>query len=165
MGYFKSVILIGAVAFSASAFGQWQWLDHDGKKVFSDRPPPADIADKNILKRPPGSRPAMPSAALAASAAPGASAAIPKISGVDPALEEKKKQAEATEAAKKKQEAEQLVVARMENCTRAKQAKATFDSGVRITRTNAQGEREYLDDNARAAETKRLQEIIMTDCR
>jgi hypothetical protein len=163
MGQLKTILFLSAAVFSATAFAQWQWVDKDGKKVFSDRAPPAEIAEKDILKRPPGSRPALPAAAT--SAAPATSAALPKISGVDPALEERKKQAEAADAAKKKQEAEQLVAARTENCTRAKQAKATFDSGIRITRTNAQGEREYLDDNARDAETKRLQEIIMTDCR
>ena len=163
MGHLKTILFLSAAVFSATAFAQWQWVDKDGKKVFSDRAPPAEIAEKDILKRPPGSRPALPSTAT--SAAPAASAALPKISGVDPALEEKKKQAEAADAAKKKQEAEQLVAARKENCNRARQAKATFDSGVRITRTDAQGEREFLDDNARAAETKRLQEIIMTDCR
>ena len=31
---------------------QWLWLDKDGKKVFSDRPPPSDIASNRILKQP-----------------------------------------------------------------------------------------------------------------
>lgn len=161
MGQLKTILFLGAIAFSASAFAQWQWIDKDGKKVFSDRAPPADIADKNILKRPTGSRP-MPAAPAATAAA---SEAAPKISGVDPALEEKKKQADAAEAAKKKQEADKLAKDRAENCLRARQAKDTFDSGIRIARTNAQGEREFLDDSARATETKRLQDVIASDCR
>jgi hypothetical protein len=31
---------------------QWQWIDKDGRKVYSDRSPPSDIQEKNILKRP-----------------------------------------------------------------------------------------------------------------
>ncbi len=161
MGQLKTILFLGAMAFSVSAFAQWQWIDKDGKKVFSDRAPPADIADKNILKRPAGSKPI----SAAPAAAPAASEAAPKISSVDPALEEKKKQAEAAEAAKKKQEADKVAKDKAENCLRARQAKDTFDSGIRIARTNAQGEREFLDDSARAAETKRLQDIIASDCR
>ena len=48
---------------------------------------------------------------------------------------------------------------------RAKQAKASFDSGLRISRTNAAGEREFMDDAARASELKRIQGIIASDCK
>jgi len=34
------------------AAAQWQWIDKDGRKVFSDRPPPSDIAPNRILKQP-----------------------------------------------------------------------------------------------------------------
>jgi membrane protein involved in colicin uptake len=90
---------------------------------------------------------------------------VPQVKGTDPALEAKKKQAEDAEAAKKKAEEARVAAARAENCTRSKQAKASFDSGIRIARTTAQGEREVLDDAARASETKRLQDIIASDCR
>jgi hypothetical protein len=55
--------------------------------------------------------------------------------------------------------------AKAENCARAKQSKATFDSGVRVSRVNAAGEREIMDDTARAAEAQRIQGIINTDCK
>ncbi|MBX9817281.1 MAG: DUF4124 domain-containing protein, partial [Burkholderiaceae bacterium] len=60
---------------------------------------------------------------------------------------------------------ERVAKAKIENCARAKQAKATFDSGVRLSRTNAAGEREVMDDAARAAEAQRIQGIINTDCK
>ena len=50
------------------------------------------------------------------------------------------------------------------NCTRARQAKATFESGRLITHSNAKGERVFLDDATRAAESKRIDGIIATDC-
>ena len=47
---------------------------------------------------------------------------------------------------------------------RAKQAKATLDSGVRMGRVSPSGEREVLDDAARATEAKRIQGIMASDC-
>lgn len=169
--------LIGAACLmSMAASAQWQWTDKDGRKVYSDRAPPADVIEKNILKRP-GDRvitagitttpnPAAVGAlviAPAASAPQGAASGI-KLSGVDKELAERKKKAEDAEAARRKADEEKVVKAKIENCARAKQAKASFDSGVRIGRTNDKGEREVLDDTARAAEVKRIQSVITSDC-
>ena len=41
----------------------------------------------------------------------------------------------------------------------------TLDSGVRIARVTANGEREILDDKQRADETKRTRDIIAADCK
>jgi hypothetical protein len=148
---------------------QWQWIDKDGRKVFSDRAPPPDVADKNIVKRPPGRMPAPAAptsdtpASDAGAAAPALVASAPK--GIDKDLEAKKKQAADAEAAKRKADEERVTKARVENCARAKQAKATFDSGVRVARTSPSGEREIMDDSARAAEQKRIQGIIDADCK
>ncbi len=151
------------------AFAQWQWIDKDGHKVFSDRVPPADIPEKNILKRPAGyaAKKAVPAPEASDVAAPSAAPAVPvvdKAAGVDKDLEAKKKAAADAEAAKKKAAEQEVMKAKVENCARAKQAKASFDSGVRISRTNAAGEREIMDDDARAAEAKRIQGIIAKDC-
>jgi len=167
-------LLIGlACTLPALAFAQWQWIDKDGRKVFSDQSPPADIPAKNIIKQPGGRAPApvaaapavAAEAAVAGASAPKATASAPKVSGKDKELEEKKKQAEAAEAAKKKAEDEKLAKAKAENCARAKQAKAGFDSGERIARINAKGEREYMDDATRAAEAKRVQGIVDSECK
>jgi len=154
---------------SAGAQAQWLWIDGSGAKVFSDTAPPPGIPDKNILKRP-GARTDVksPEAATEATAGAPAAAPTPKVTGRDEQLEAKKKQAEkqADEAAqaKKKAEAEKFAKARAENCDRAKRAKTTFDSGIRIATTNAKGEREIMDDKTRGAENKRLEEIIRSDC-
>ena len=73
--------------------------------------------------------------------------------------------AEAAEAAKKKADEEKLAKAKADNCTRARQAKAAFDSGKPITQSNAQGERIFLDEAGRAAESKRIDGIIAADCK
>ena len=160
-----------------TAAAQWQWLDKDGRKVYSDRAPPAEILEKNIVKRPGGMTKAAVKAetvlnadgtvagAAQTASAPQAASSVPKLSGVDKELMEKKKQAADAEAAKRRAEEERITKAKVENCAIGKQAKASLDSGVRIGRTNAKGEREILDDAARAAETKRVQNIIDASCK
>lgn len=161
-------------SFALSAFAQWQWIDKDGRKVFSDRSPPVDIKDKDILKRP-GERGSAAVAAVSepvtapASAASAAAAAAKtgglKLTGKDAQLEAKKKQAEDEEATKKKAEEEKLAAGRADNCSQAKRYLTTLDSGVRIANTNAKGEREILDDAKRAEEKKRAQGIAEASCK
>jgi hypothetical protein len=155
-------VLLACLAVTG-AFAQWQWIDKDGRKVFSDQAPPPDVPANKIVKRP-GNRPAEPEP-VAAAAPQAAAASAPKVSGKDKELEEKKKQAAAAEAEKKKAQEEELAKARAENCERAKSAKATMDSGVRIAVTNSKGEREIMDDAARAAESKRIEGVIARDCK
>ena len=171
----KFLLLALACTWSLGASAQWQWIDKDGRKVFSDRAPPLDIPEKSILKQPGGNlgtsaaaKPVQPADSSEPAAA--ATPPTPKLpastagSGKDKELEEKKAQAEAAEAAKKKAEDEKIAKAKADNCTRARQAKATFESGRLITHSNAKGERVFLDDATRAAESKRIDGIIATDC-
>jgi Domain of unknown function (DUF4124) len=169
------------IALAASA--QWQWLDKSGRKVYSDRPPPADILEKNIVKRPPGSAKSTvkADASLNADGTPAAGAepaqnapasqnstaavTAPKLSTLDKELMEKKKQAADAETAKRRAEDERVARVKGENCALGKQAKASLDSGQRIARINAKGEREVLDDAGRTAEAQRVQNIIDSSCK
>lgn len=161
----RAVVLAGFIALACGgATAQWQWTDGAGRKVFSDTPPPAGTPEKSILKRPGPTRTVAPVAAASVPAVSATTATAPKPSGRDEQLEAKKKQAEEAEQAKMKAEADKLGKARAENCERAKRAKVTLDSGIRIATTNARGEREFLDDKARAAEAKRIDETIRSDC-
>ncbi len=168
MNQIRNVLTAAACMMAMAVSAQWQWIDKDGRKVFSDRAPPADVQEKNILKRP-GGRAVVANTAATTSvetaAAPKSAASSPKPGGVDKDLEDKKKKAEEAELAKRKADEEKVLKAKIENCARAKQAKATFDSGVRIGRTNDKGEREVMDDTARASETKRIQSVIEADCK
>lgn len=147
------------------AAAQWQWLDKDGRKVFSDQAPPPDVAPNRILKAPKGQ--VIPAAAAEAPAAPAATtaAALPRPSGKDPALEKKRQEAEAAEKAKKKAEEDKVAAAKADNCQRARTSKATLDSGVRIAQMNTKGEKEYMDDAQRAAELQRVNQMIARDCK
>jgi type IV secretory pathway VirB10-like protein len=149
---------------SLAAAAQWQWIDKDGRKVFSDQPPPPDVPAKNILRQP-GQRSAQPAAeAAAAPASAPVQAAAPKVSGRDKELEQRKKQAEAAEAEKKKAQEAEVAAQREENCKRARQAKASFDSGVKIAAMNDKGERQVLDDKQRATEVARIEQVISSEC-
>jgi Domain of unknown function (DUF4124) len=168
---FKTVVLaLAAGSFAVAALAQWQWIDKDGRKVFSDRSPPSDIQEKDILRRP-GNKAAPAVVASSEQAAPPAAAAsspkaaTPRLAGKDPQLEAKKKQAEEEEAAKKKADDEKIAKAKTENCDAAKRYLTTLQSGVRIADTNAKGEREVMDDAKRAEEKKRTQAIADSNCK
>lgn len=171
--FIAKAVLLSVVCLSSVAQAQWQWLDKDGKRVFSDRAPSADVPEKNILKRPGRAANATPAAAAAdgsgstaaATAASAPASNVIKLPSADKELEARKKAAADQETAKRKAEEERVAKARADNCNRAKRDKATVDSGVRMARTNDKGEREVFDDAMRAAESKRLKEIMDADCR
>lgn len=143
------------------AQGIWKWRDKDGRVQISDRPPPNEVPEKDILQRPNSAR--VPVAALAASDA--VSDAVPRV---DAGLEQKKTKAQveklAAEKAKKDAETATRNQARLETCQRARNYMQSLESGVRLGRTNDQGQREVFDDNARAAETARTSDTIKANC-
>ena len=161
----KLLLLALACTWAMGASAQWEWIDKDGRKVFSDRSPPPDIPEKSILKSPrsySGPPPAQPavqdtSTPAVADAATG--------NGKDKALEEAKAKADAAEAAKKKAEEERVAKARAENCERARRAKTSLTSGQLLGYTNDKGERGFMNDEARAQELSRTEQIIASDCK
>ena len=153
------------------ASAQWQWVDKDGRKVFSDRAPPAEVLEKNILKRPGGraSSPATTNLPLdgeaLGSSAPQSPSSAPRPSGVDKELADKKKKADDAERAKRKAEEEINLKAQVENCARAKNAKASLESGRRMSHPNEKGEPVIMDAATRATEITRIQSIMDSDCK
>jgi hypothetical protein len=158
-----SVVVLSALlglALAGPAAAQWKWRYKGGQIQYSDLPPPAGVAEQDILQRPAS---AQRRAAAAPAPAPSAAASAPKR--VEPELEAKLRKAEEELAAKNKAEQERAAAQRAENCTRAKSYARTLDDGLRIVRTNEKGEREYLDDKQRADEVKRTREVIASDCK
>ena len=166
-------LILGLLPLSASA--QWAWTDKDGRQVFSDRAPPSGVPDKSIFKRPGRASSPVPQEANAAASAgePAAKASAPalpgaigaKAAGVDKELAERKKKEEQAQAALRKADEERVSKAKADNCQRAIQAQKGLASGIRLSRINSQGEREVMDDAARAAEATRLQSIVDSDCK
>jgi hypothetical protein len=151
------------------ANAQWQWRDAQGRVTVSDRPPPSDVPASAVLSRP----------AASTSAAGGASAARTTTSqtsgsavmatnttssGKDPALDATRKKNMEEAAEKKRMEEEKAILAKRDNCSRAKGQAMSIEGGHRMTRMNAQGEREHLDDKARAEELARTREVMSANC-
>lgn len=152
------------VALPAQA--QWKWKDRNGQTHVSDLPPPRDVPDKDVLQRPSEVRRAAASPAAAPASPPAASAAVAEAKPrVDPELEARRTQAEQQQKAKAKAEEERVAAQRAENCQRARQQIAGLESGIRLARVNDKGEREILDDKARAEEMQRARQVVASDCR
>jgi hypothetical protein len=154
------------------AAAQWKWKDKSGHVQYSDLPPPLGTPEQDILTRPvAGSKRAGPAPNATVSIVSGASPASGAASGAlvprtaDPELEARRKKAEADAAAKQTAEEQRVAAARADNCARAKAQLTTHESGIRLARANASGEREFLDDKQRAEETRRTKDVISNDCK
>lgn len=151
-------VLAGS-AVSLPAAAQWIWKDAQGRFNSSDRPPPPDVPERAIIQR--GVLKPAPTVAPTASGA----ASEPGKPAVDKELEARRKQNEQqTQEARRRPDVDPQVIARAENCERARGYMKTLESGVRIARTNEKGEREVLTDEARRQEMDRLRQTIAADC-
>ena len=157
--------LLGA-GLALPAVAQWKWRDKSGVVQYSDTPPPLGIPAQDVLQKPNPSQRTLVAPAAAASAA---SAATLALKGGDLELEARRRKQEQDKAEKGKAEdlarAEKLALAKADNCSRARNHMRTLDEGIRMVRTNANGEREVLDDKGRAEEKSRTREIIASDCK
>jgi len=160
------MVLVGALAasWSVAAQAQWKWRDKGGQIHLSDLPPPSDVQDKDVLQRPESARYKTPPAAAAAMAGASSASAPGKVA-VDPELEARMRRVEQERQAQQKREDERVAASKAENCTRARDYLRTLDSGVRISRTNDKGEREFLDDKQRTEEAQRARNVAAAECR
>ncbi len=139
---------------SSLSHAQYVWLDEKGVKQFSDRSPPSNIPQKNILKAPRGqmAEPVKTTGDADAPAAPSDTAAAPVKDNSIAAREAdyKKRQAAKAETDKKAAADAEVAAAKKANCDAARNNKAQLDSGIRM-RTGANGD--IMDDQQRAKET------------
>jgi len=151
------------------AHAQWKWKDGKGQTHVSDLPPPRDVPEKDVLQRPADTaRRAAASASAAASGTAVAAVGVPGNDGkprTDPEIEARRKAIEQEQKAKSKADEDKAAALRADNCQRAKQNLAGLDSGIRVARVNDKGEREFLDDKARADEAQRARQVIASECR
>jgi hypothetical protein len=166
--------LCGALAVTApSAWAQWKWKDAKGQVHVSDLPPPRDIPEKDVMQRPTDQ--ARRAAATAAAQASAAAASVPSTlpaaapvaarPKIDPELEARRSRQEQEQKARDKANEDKASAQRAENCQRARQQLATLESGMRLARVNDKGEREILDDKARAEEMQRARQVLSSECR
>jgi len=167
---FAGALMLLAQLAPQFAHAQYAWIDGKGTRVFSDRPPPPGTPPSRILKAPRRPMPAddlLPAAGAAVTSSPAAVASAAKPN--PPTLAEreadyKKRQSQREEDAHKAQEEASRKAARQEVCKAARQEQAQLASGVRISETNANGERSYVADDERARRLARAREAL-ADCR
>ena len=141
----------------------WKWVDGSGQVQFSDLPPPVSVPAKDVLERPTLQQ--LRAAVAAAAAAAAAAASATGVTRTDPELEARRRRAADEQAAQQRQAQDRDSAIRADNCNRARAHLAALSDGLRMTRTNAQGEREVLDDKARADEVQRARGVLASDCR
>ena len=151
------------------ALAQYKWKDAQGQVHVSDLPPPRDVPDRDILRRPgPAGRNltvAAASPSAAGSAASAAAGAVSRPSLQDPELAARRKRADQEAQARQQAEDAQLARQRADNCQRARAQLAGLQSGQRMARLNERGERVAMDDAMRQAEVAATQAVIASDCR
>jgi hypothetical protein len=168
-----AVVLAGFTSTPSEA--QWAWKDGNGRLVYSDRPPPSDIKAANIVRQPstqalanpaPASGPlddaGKPSDAKNSDAKTPAPNAPKTIAERD--MEFRKRQQERADSDKKATEEQTKSAAKTAECERARGYMRSLEDGIRITKTDAAGNREFLDDAQRAAEVERTRKIIQSAC-
>lgn len=164
------VAICGAVLVATlctSALAQWKWRDKNNQVQYSDLPPPQGVPDSSILQRPAAAnrRPAPAVTASSAQSAASAASGLAPAKVVEPELEAKLRKEEQEKAAKAKVEAEKLAAQKADNCNRARLQLRGLEDGLRVARVNQKGERELLDDKARAEEVARTRDTISADCK
>lgn len=161
-----AALLLLGLGWSLPAPAQWVWRDSNRQMHSSDLPPPRDIPERDILKRP-AARPAPSASAPAAAASRPVAAGSPASAasgGLQAEVEARRAKAEKEEKAKQEAEERSRNEQRAENCRNARREIATFESGQRVVRMNDKGEREFLDDKARAEAMQRAREVAGSDC-
>lgn len=152
------IVLLTALA-AGTAQAQLQcWTTKDGKRECGDTPPAG--AKVREIRGPSTPAPAAP-------AAKGAATKDAKKGPLTPAEQEqafRKRQIDAEKAREKEDKASADAAAKKENCERARDALRTFESGQRIARTDAKGERYFLDEAQTSAETAKARQAVQQSC-
>lgn len=191
-GGLRRILLITLMAAGSlgTAHAQWAWRDANGEINYSDTPPPADISRSNILRQPTGTSSNSADTTPEASSVPSGGASptpVPPRAGTSAPLppppasqanrptsaprtlaeqeaDFRKRLAEQQKAEEKEAQDEQQTSQRAEACNQAKTYLEMLQGGTRLLRPDANGERNFLDDEQRAAELQKTQEIIDKNC-
>jgi len=152
-------LALAALSFAQpSAAQQYKWVDKDGRTQYGDTPPTGVKATR--LKGPsaPASAPAPEGKAAAKDAKKG------PLTAAEQDAEFRKRQTEAQKSQEKADKAAQEQETKRANCANAQEQMRTVESGQRIQRTDAKGERYFIDDEQRAAELAKTRKLVSDWC-
>ena len=154
---FRNLLVVLLVCAGQGALAQsiYSWKDASGRVYYSDMPPP-DAKVRTLRQAP-----------LAPSSAskPAAGADATQQSYAEKDLAFRKRRAEAAEAEDKSSKEKAADEIRQRECTEMRRQLAALESGQRMTRYDASGERVFLDDDERAAATERTRSDIERVCK
>jgi hypothetical protein len=149
----KALVFATILAFTGAALAQYKWTDKNGRVQYGDTPPSG--ANATAL-RPPPTQAAEPEPKK-----PSARSGPASIAEKD--AEFRKRQQEAEKEREKQAHARQEADEKRENCVRAQEALRALQTG-RVTRIDAKGERQFLDDSQIAQETARARQSAQQWC-
>jgi hypothetical protein len=155
----QTVVACALLACAGVAMAQYVWLNDKGVKQYSDMPPPASVPNSKILKTPNGVTHADTSASSDDSDGDAAKKTAPQTTA-DKNAEFQKRRAEQAEKDKKAEDKAKQDALKQKNCERARDYQRALESGQRISRVNASGEREFLNDEQRAKEQSDAQRAV-----
>jgi surface antigen len=157
----KPLLILAALAFAGAASAQqFKWVDKDGKVRYGDVPPPG-------VKATPMRAPSGPAPAAEAKGAKdkGGKAPAGPLTPAQQEAEFRKRQVDAEKAREKEARAAEEARGRQENCQNAQAHLRQVESGQRIARVDAKGERSFLEDDQRAAEAARARKSVAEWCK
>jgi hypothetical protein len=161
------------VSFALPAAAQWAWRDEAGRTIYSDRPPPANVRSDQILRQPgtqtfgtanPNNAPQPETKGDGKGDAKDASKPAAPKTLAEREMEFRKRMQETADAEKKQGEEAARNEQRAAECERLRGYLRALEEGQRISRTDAQGNREVLDDAQRASEVRRVREGMSRSC-
>jgi hypothetical protein len=147
-------LLLALLAPLALAGEIYTWKDASGRVNYSDTPPPGAQQVRTLRQ-----------GTTEPQAAPAPAAATPQAKSIaEQEVEFRKRRAAAQEVEAKAEKEKVAMEEKQRNCQQAKNQLAALESGQRVARFNEQGEREFLEDNQRAAEIERARKAVADWC-
>jgi hypothetical protein len=153
------IFLIALVFAGAANAQQYKWIDQDGKTRYGDTPP-AGVKATALGAPASGSVPA----AAASPAAASKDAKKGPLTPAEQAQEFRKRQDAATKDREKAEQDREAKATNAEDCAKAKEYLRILESGQRIARTDAAGERYYMDESQTAQEIPKARQKLQQVC-
>ena len=154
----KTLVLLIGLALAGVAQAQIKcWTTADGKRACGDAPPAG--AKVTTVKTPAASPGAPPASAGGAKDAPKG-----PMTAAEREQDYRKRQIEATKSAEKADQAKKDADAKRENCSISRDALLSLESGQRIQRNDAKGERYFIDDAQREQEIGKARVLVQQSC-
>jgi hypothetical protein len=151
-----AALMLALLAGTATAGEIYTWKDKEGRVNYADSPAP-DATSVRTLRGREGE----------GSATPADSPAVEKPAAKSVAEQELEFRKRLAEAAENKAKADKDAAAaadKRSNCERARNLLKGLESGHRVARFNAKGEREFLDDAQRAEEIANARKAVASWC-